>query len=40
MNDSKLLEVLLSTRFYMQTFGALEWDPEALIDDRREEEKE
>lgn len=34
MNDQMLLEVLLSSRFYLQTFGALEWDPEALIDDR------
>jgi hypothetical protein len=28
--DQRLLEMLLSNRFYMQTFGALEWDPEAL----------
>lgn len=28
--DQRLLEILLSNRFYLQTFGALEWDPEAL----------
>jgi hypothetical protein len=22
----------MSNKFFMQTFGALEWDPEALID--------
>jgi hypothetical protein len=30
LNDQRLLEMLLSNRMYLQTFGALEWDPEAL----------
>jgi hypothetical protein len=28
--DQRLLEMLLSNKYYMQTFGALEWDPDAL----------
>jgi hypothetical protein len=31
LNDQKLLEILMSNRFYLQTFGALEWDPEGLV---------
>jgi len=31
LNDQRLIDTLLSSRFYMQTFGALEWDPDALI---------
>ena len=30
LNDNRLLETLLSNKFFMQTFGALEWDPDAL----------
>ena len=30
LNDERLLEILMSDKFYMYTFGALEWDPEAL----------
>jgi hypothetical protein len=25
-----MLEVLVSDRFYLATFGSLEWDPEAM----------
>ena len=30
LNDNRLLETLMSNKFFMQTFGALEWDPDAL----------
>ena len=30
LNIEQMLEVLVSDRFYLATFGALEWDPEAL----------
>lgn len=30
LNDERLLEILMSDKFYMYTFGALEWDPEGL----------
>lgn len=30
LNDNRLLETLMSNKFYLQTFGALEWDPDAL----------
>ena len=33
LNDQGLLEILMSTPFFMQTFGALEWDPEALVEE-------
>lgn len=32
LNDQKLLEVMVSQQFYLKTFGALEWDPEATIE--------
>mmetsp|Transcript_29819 Transcript_29819/g.45490 ORF Transcript_29819/g.45490 Transcript_29819/m.45490 type:complete len:169 (+) Transcript_29819:1418-1924(+) len=37
LNDSNLVQTMLSTRFYLQTFGALEWDPEGLINPPNEE---
>ena len=33
LNDQRLLEILMTDRFYIQTFGALEWDPDALVYD-------
>lgn len=37
LNDQRLLEVLMTDRFYLQSFGPLEWDPDALVyDDERE----
>jgi hypothetical protein len=30
LNIEQMLEVLVSDRFYVATFGALEWDPEAM----------
>lgn len=30
LNVEHMIEVLVSDRFYMATFGALEWDPEAI----------
>jgi len=32
LNDQRLLEILLSKAFCMHTFGALEYDPEAMTD--------
>lgn len=34
LNDQKLLETLMSDLFFQQTFGALEWDPEGLVQER------
>ena len=31
INDQRLTYTLLSSRFFLQTFGALEWDPDALM---------
>ena len=36
LNDQRLLEVLMTDRFYIQSFGALEWDPDALVYDDSE----
>jgi hypothetical protein len=30
LNDERLLEILMSDKYFIDTFGALEWDPEAL----------
>lgn len=30
LNVEHMIEVLVSDRFYMATFGALEWDPDAI----------
>jgi hypothetical protein len=40
LNDQRLIEALLSSNFYLHTFGALEYDPEALIEDFNEEIQE
>lgn len=32
LNDQRLLETMVSSNFFLHTFGALEWDPEALND--------
>lgn len=31
MNDQRLIDTLLSSKYYLHTFGALEWDPDGLI---------
>ena len=33
LNDHRILDTLLSTPFYLHTFGALEWDPDALVEE-------
>ena len=33
LNDQRLLETLMSNRFFLQTFGALEWDNDALFEE-------
>lgn len=30
LNDQKMLETIMSEKYYLQAFGALEWDPDAL----------
>ena len=30
LNDQKMLETIMTEKYYLQAFGALEWDPDAL----------
>lgn len=30
LNDQRMLETVMSEKYYLQTFGALEWDPDGL----------